>query len=87
MTIIIDHEVCLRNYPTDGNHAKLTDYCRDECREKCGIEIAAPADEFGEYMTDCDCPVALFYFMAVGHAEIRARLKYHEDLMEEGAET
>ena len=53
------------------------DYCSAECKEKCGIDNKAPADEFGEYM-DCNCIVSWFYWVAVGHAELRTALMAYE---------
>jgi hypothetical protein len=85
MTKIIDKEVYIRDWNGEGD-ISLVAFCNRECKEKCNIDNDAPADEFGEAM-DCDCFVSYFYILAVGHAEIRSRLKYHEDLMEEGAET
>jgi hypothetical protein len=74
-TCIIDREVYLKD--TEGN-INLVDYCKKECKKVCDVDIDADAEEFGEYM-DCDCIVSRLYHMAVGHAELRARLKYYED--------
>ena len=76
MTLIKDHEVYLREL-NDGADISIVDYCKRECKEKCGIEQEGTAEDFAENM-DCDCPVALVYHMAVGHAELREHLKYFE---------
>lgn len=75
MTIIKDQEVYLRGSEEDIN---LVEFCKKECKEQCNTDIEADATEFGEYM-DCDCVVAWFYHMAVGHAELRARLQAYEN--------
>jgi hypothetical protein len=77
-TTIIDKEVYLKDF--DGNF-NLVDYCKAQCKVKCNINIDALANIFAEYM-DCDCVVSRFYHMAVGHAELRSRLKYFEDKKE-----
>lgn len=75
MTAIKDMEVFLKLGDAEIN---LVDYCKSECKEKCGIEFDGDAQTFGDYM-DCDCIVAIFYGMAIGHAEMRAHLKEYED--------
>lgn len=77
MTTIKDREIYLRNFGTDGD-ISLVDYSNNECKRKCGRDIKATAEEFGEYM-DCDCIVSVFYSMAIGYAELRAYLKAYED--------
>lgn len=74
-TTIIDREVYLKDFDGDRN---LVDYCKSHCKNKCDVQFDANADTFAEYM-DCDCIVARFYLLAVGHAELRQRLKYYED--------
>lgn len=76
MTVIKDKEVYLREYD-DGHDLNIVDYCKRECKTKCDIEQEGTAEDFAENM-GCDCPVALVYHMAVGHAELRERLKYYE---------
>lgn len=76
-TTIIDKEVYLKDFDANLN---LVDYCKEECKAKCNTDIDAEADTFAEYM-DCDCVVARFYHMAVGHAELRNRLKTFEDII------
>lgn len=77
MITIKNREVYLKDYSDDGD-LSLIDYCRNECKRECDIDINADVEEFGEYM-DCDCIVSLFYHMAVGHAELRSHLKAYED--------
>lgn len=78
MTVIKDGEVFLKIGEGD---ISLVDYCKNECKEKCGIELDGNAETFGDSM-DCDCIVAAFYGMAIGHAELRSHLKDYEDLNE-----
>lgn len=71
-------EVYLRDFNGEGD-LNLMEYCNLQCKEKCGREsIDAPAVEYGDYM-DCDCVVSMFYAIAVGHAELRAKLSRYED--------
>lgn len=70
-------EVYLRDLNGKGD-ITLVEYCRKECKEQCNVDIDEGAEEFAEYM-DCDCPVSYFYHMAVGHAELRHRLRQYED--------
>lgn len=77
MTVIKDREVFLRDFNGEGD-LSLVDYCKQECKAKCDSEIDAGPEEFGEYM-DCNCIVSYFYCMAVGHAELRERLKQYEE--------
>lgn len=78
MTVIKDKEVYLRDFNGEGD-LNLMEFCNRQCKEKCGREpIDAPAEEYGDYM-DCDCVVSDFYAMAVGHAELRAKLGRYED--------
>jgi hypothetical protein len=76
MTVVKNREVYLREY--DQEDTNLVEYCKNECKDKCGTEIDADVTEFGEFM-DCDCIVARFYHMTVGYAENRERLKVYED--------
>ncbi len=77
MTGIKNREVYLRDYNGEGD-LSLVDYCKKECNERCDIDIDVGAEEFGEYMY-CGCIVAQFYWIAVGHAELRAHLSEYED--------
>lgn len=83
MTKVINGEVYLRNFCDEGDKS-LVEYCKEECKSRCKIDVApgVGAEEFGEYM-ECDCVVAHFYFLAVGHAELRLHLKQYEDAEEE----
>lgn len=76
-TVVKEHEVYLRDWNGEGD-ISLVNFCKAECKRKCDTNIEAGAEEFGEYM-DCDCFVAHFYHTAVGHAELRERLKAYED--------
>ncbi|MCB8818674.1 hypothetical protein [Desulfosporosinus shakirovi] len=76
MTVIKDKEVYLRYFEGEGD-LSLVEYCKKECMEKCNSDIDASVEEFAEHM-DCGCPISLIYHMAVGHAELRERLKYFE---------
>lgn len=78
-TKIKDRQVYLRDF-NGGGDLSIIDYCKKECQEKCKADFSENAnpEEFGEYM-DCDCPISLLYGMAVGHAELRARLATYED--------
>ena len=75
MTTIKDGEVYFRD---EDQEISLVEYCRQECKKQCDTQIDAGAERFGEYM-DCECAVSRFYHMAVGYAELRAKLKQYED--------
>lgn len=80
-----EREVYLRGVGANGEDISLCHYCATQCKERCGTEIAdVSADEFGEFM-DCECPVSLLYFIAVGAAEMREKLMRFEDAAESGA--
>ena len=76
MTVTKDKEVYLRDFNGEGD-LNLVDFCKRECKSKCDIEQEGTAIDFAENM-DCACPVSLVYHMAVGHAELRERLKHYE---------
>ena len=69
-TTVHDKEVYLKDF--DAEH-KLIDFINNQCREICNVGFD------GEDMLDCDCIVARFNSMAIGHAELRHRLKEYED--------
>ncbi len=71
-------EVFLRDLGGEGD-ISLVDYCKRECKAKCDIEQEGTAIDFAENM-DCECPVALVYCMAVGHAGLRYRLSQYESI-------
>jgi hypothetical protein len=77
LTTVKDNEVYIRDYDDMGD-LSLRDYCSEFCKRKCGRVIDVSLEEFGEYM-DCDCVVSMFYWMAVGHAELRLHLKAYEN--------
>lgn len=77
MTKIIDKEVYLRDLNGEDD-VSLVGYCKREYKKICGVEIDASAEDFGDYMDD-DSLLSLFYWMAVGYAELRARLSLYED--------
>lgn len=80
-TKVIDRNVYLRDYNGEGDKC-LVEYCTEQCKKKCGAErTGISVEEFGEYM-DCDCIVAHFYWMAVGHAELRNYLQYYENMLD-----
>jgi hypothetical protein len=80
LTKVIDRIVYLRDCSKERKDISLIDYCRDKCFETCGIECDPDPADFGEIMaTCCDCMVSLFYWMAVGHAELRLNLSAYED--------
>lgn len=77
-----EHKVFLRECGVDGQDINLCAYCREQCRKTCGAKLPdVPEEEFGEYM-DCECPIALLYFIAVGAAEMREKLFNLEDMEE-----
>ena len=77
-----EQEVFLRGCGKNGEDVSLCQYCAEQCKERCGSDFAdIPASEFGEYM-DCECPVSLLYFVAVGAAEMRQKLMRYEDAEE-----
>lgn len=88
---VLDREVMLRGLGYDGSDINLCAYCASICADKCKTDLShVPSSEFGEYM-DCDCPVAVLFFVAAGAAEMREKLKRFEDTEEaaragEGAE-
>jgi len=73
-TKIIDTEVFINGINEDIN---LVDYCKQECKNKCDLDLDGNAEEFGELM-DCDCVVSRFYWTSVGHAHLRTRLMQFE---------
>lgn len=74
-----DREVFLRGCGQGEEDISLCHYCAQQCKERCNTDIAdVPAEEFGEFM-DCECPVALLYFIAAGAAEMRQKLMRYED--------
>jgi hypothetical protein len=76
ITKVINKEVYLRDIG-EGD-INLVDYCKTIYKREYDIEIDASAEEFGEYMDD-DSLLSLFYWMAVGHAELGLRLSAYED--------
>lgn len=83
ITKVINKEVYLRNWNGQGD-LNLVDYCKEQFKNIYGRSIEADlqekitAEEFGEFM-DGDDLLSLFYWMAVGYAELRERLKMYED--------
>lgn len=81
-TKVIDGEVYIRD-SQDEEDISLVDYCKKEYKEMYGEDTKdsvteATAEDFGEYMDD-DSLLSMFYWMAVGHAELRFRLSQYED--------
>lgn len=78
-----NNEVWLRGLGTDNKDVPLTVYCGEQCASRCGETHMpfVPAQEFADYM-DCECPVCALYIIAVGAAELRARLMLYEDAAE-----
>ena len=77
MTKCINKEVYLRDLTGEGD-ISLVDYCKKEYKRLHGTDIDVGVDEFGEYMDDNNL-LSLFYWMAVGYAELRLRLTTYED--------
>lgn len=83
ITKVINHEVYIRNWNGEAD-LNLVDYCKEQYKSIYGRSIDADleekitAEEFGEFM-DGDDLLSLFYWMAVGHAELRVRLSEYED--------
>lgn len=77
MTKVIDNEVYLRDLNGEGD-ISLVNYCKGKCKEIYKVDIDATVEEFGEFM-DGDDLISLFYWVTVGHAELRERLKQYED--------
>jgi hypothetical protein len=75
-----DRQAYLRGLLDHGKEdISLVDYCASECSKTCKKKLNnMSAEDFGDYM-DCDCPIALLYWIAVGAAELRERLKDYED--------
>ena len=79
LAFVKDNEVMLRGLGEDNCDISLVDYSKISCLERCNIDKSeVPTEEFAEHM-DCDCLVAVMYFLAVGAAELRERLKEYED--------
>jgi hypothetical protein len=71
-------EVYLRGIGEDCD-ISLVEYCRNECKTRCEVDLSdVPTEQFAEYM-ECHCPVSILYFLAVGAAENRERLKEYEN--------
>jgi hypothetical protein len=79
---IKEGEVFLRGCSQSGEDISLCHYCAEHCKKQCNTDLLdIPAPEFGEYM-DCECIVSLLFFVAVGAAEMRAKLMLYEDAEE-----
>jgi hypothetical protein len=77
MTKVISKEVYLRDIDGESD-ISLVEYCKGIYKKEYGTDLDADAEEFGEYMDD-DSLLSLFYWIAVGHAELRLRLAAYED--------
>jgi hypothetical protein len=83
ITKVINGEVYIRNWNGEMD-LNLVDYCKEQYKSIYGRSIDADleekitAEEFGEFM-DGDDLLSLFYWTAVGYAELRERLKLYED--------
>lgn len=72
-TFAKNNDVWLRDW--GGKDRPLIDVCAEECLKTCGIK----QDMESMAGADCGCFVAHFYRLAVGHCELRERLKEYED--------
>jgi len=82
---VLDREVMLRGMGKNGEDVNLCAYCAAECKKQCETDLSeVPSSEFGEFM-DCECPVAVLFFIAAGAAEMREKLKQYEDAEKVGA--
>lgn len=76
-TKVICKEVYLRDFNDEGD-LSLVDYCKKEHKKLYDSDIEATAEDFGDLMDD-DSLLSIFYWMSVGHAELRLRLSAYED--------
>jgi hypothetical protein len=75
-----DHEVYIRGYGPNGKDISLIEYCVPLYEKEIGPLNGSMrnTEDFGELM-DGDGWLDLFYWMAVGYVENRARLAEYED--------
>ena len=71
-----DNEVWLRELGEDNEDISLINFTRKMYRSEYKYELPEdiPVEQFGEYMDNCGFTEA-FYFIAVGFAEVREKLK------------
>ena len=71
-----DNEVWLKGLGS-GKDISLVDYCNNEHEQTYGwkIEETDPV-EFGECLFGSGDMIEMFYFLATGFAEVRAKLKF-----------
>lgn len=77
LTTVKNREVYLREWNNECD-VNLVDFCKAEYKKIYGNEPNVSTEEFGELM-DGDDLLSAFYWMAVGYAELRNRLKQYED--------
>ena len=71
-------EAWLRDLNGEGD-ISLINYCKKLYKEQFDTELECDdPGEFGDYM-DGDDLISIFYWTCCGFAEVREKLKYHED--------
>lgn len=79
MVFVKNEEVYLRGMGEDEKDIRLVNFCKEQYKNLNGDEIEEDDPcEFGGYMDD-DSLLSLFYWACVGFAEVREKLKYYEE--------